>query len=139
MRVWSATEETRAYCVVLVRAGCFRRRVDGVESLLDPTAAYFEQPQEEHQVLHPGDGGDVCTGIRIEDVVLASIAGGEPRVPSGLVYTSPALDLQHRLLVSLCRRSGDPFRITEQAVSLVAGLLERIEPARVSSGRLKDF
>src|SRR5439155_18915851 len=95
---WSAPEESSSYAIVFVRRGCFRRRADGVESLLDPATAYFERPGEEHRVSHPADGGDVCTQLTLPE---ALIEDGPPLEPC---FTRPDVDLAHRLLL---RAAGD--------------------------------
>ena len=41
---WTGLEPTMDYSIVFVRRGCFRRRVDGVESFLDPVSIYLERP-----------------------------------------------------------------------------------------------
>jgi hypothetical protein len=70
---WSPPEQTVAYTIVFVRRGCFRRLVNGVESVLDPATAYLERPGEEQQVAHPSDGGDTCTQIALPDDFVASL------------------------------------------------------------------
>ena len=51
---------------MLVRSGCFRRRVDGRDSVLDPAVLYVQAPGEEQQVALPRAGGDACTVVRVE-------------------------------------------------------------------------
>src|SRR5215218_856705 len=41
---WSQQEPVTSFSVVLVRCGLFRRRVDGVASVADPTAGYLQRP-----------------------------------------------------------------------------------------------
>jgi AraC-like DNA-binding protein len=132
---WCAPEETRGYGVVLVRSGCFRRRTDGKEALLDPAAAYFERPGEEQQVAHPHDGGDSCTGIALGPDLVAELLGGDPTPPSGPVFTTPRTDLAHRRLLACVSRGDDGFETAEQAIALVAAILETADERRVSSGR----
>src|SRR5438132_1405920 len=57
---WSPSEASDGHAVVFVRRGCFRRRVNGAEALLDPAVIYFENPGDEQEVAHPCDGGDAC-------------------------------------------------------------------------------
>jgi hypothetical protein len=53
-RAASAEPETgNAYALVIVRRGCFRRRLNGLEALLDPTCAYVQRPGEEQIFSHP--------------------------------------------------------------------------------------
>jgi AraC-like DNA-binding protein len=131
---WSPPEPSGSHTVVFVRRGCFRRRVDGVEALLDPAVVYFEQPGQEQQVAHPHDGGDACTVVVLAPGTVAQIWGGDPELPTGPLFSDPALDLQHRQLVA-GSSSTDAFELAERAVALVAGVLERAHPARVAAGR----
>jgi AraC-like DNA-binding protein len=132
---WSGPEASSANALVFVRRGCFRRRAAGSEELVDPAVVYFERPGEEQEVAHPVDGGDVCTAVGLPDDVLASVAGGDPLLPSGSVFSSAELDWAHRIMVSRCRRSPDGFETTERVVVLVASVLERAGWPGVKSGR----
>ena len=131
---WSPPEPSAGHSVVFVRRGCFRRRVDGVEALLDPAVVYFETPAEEQQVAHPNDGGDACTALALAPETAAGLWGGEPELPSEPLYSDAELDLRHRQLVGAAR-SVDPFELAERAIMLVAAVLERAHPARVAAGR----
>jgi AraC-like DNA-binding protein len=132
---WSAPEESTAFAVVLARRGCFRRRVRRVESVVDPTVAYFVRPGEEQQIEHPSDGGDACTAIGLAPELLATLWGGDPRLPVTPVFTTARLDLEHRLLVTAASRGTDETDVSERVLSLVAGLLGRADQRRVESGR----
>jgi AraC-like DNA-binding protein len=120
---WSTPELTSSYTIVFVRRGCFRRRVNGVESVLDPATAYFERPGEEQQVAHPSDGGDTCTQIALPDEFLSSLSVDpitlRPR------FTPPDVDLWHRLLLCAVR---DELEFAEQVVSLAAEVLVGPDP-----------
>jgi AraC-like DNA-binding protein len=131
---WSPPEEAKANTLVLVREGSFRRQVRGVEALLDPAAAYFTRPGEEQRFEHNRPHGDVCTVVQIGDDLLAGIWGGEPRLPEGPLFTRPQIDLAHRRLLAAARLT-DQHEATEQALSLVAALLDNTDPARVAAGR----
>jgi hypothetical protein len=50
---WSADEYGSSFALVFVRRGCFFRRANGVESLVDSSVVYFERPGDEYQVAHP--------------------------------------------------------------------------------------
>jgi AraC-like DNA-binding protein len=132
---WSSAESTEGYGVVFVRSGCFRRRVSGIDAFLDAAVAYFERPGDEQQVEHPSDGGDTCTGIELAPELLASIAGGDLGLPTRLVFTAPALDLTHRMLLAHVRRGGDAFEASERALELVAATVEAVDAERVAAGR----
>ena len=70
---WTTPEPTTSHSIVFVRRGCFRRRVDGAESFLDPVSIYFERPGQEQQIAHPTDGGDECTQIVLSRPVIESV------------------------------------------------------------------
>jgi AraC-like DNA-binding protein len=118
---WSAGEPCDDFALVLVRSGCFRRRVDGRDSVLDPAALYVQAPGEEQQFAHPHAGGDTCTVLRVGGELPA---GGEP------LYSPPSLDLEHRLLLAALRR--DEFEASERAFRLVESVLGRSRRARVN-------
>ena len=128
---WSAPERSSRYGIVFVRNGCFHRRLNGVESFVDPTVVYFERPEDEQQIAHPA-GGDSCSALYLSEELLALLLGGEPALPEEPVATDAATDLSHRVLLSAVARDGDAG---EAAVSLAAGVLERSAPERVESGR----
>ena len=131
---WSPPEPSSGHAVVFVRRGCFRRRVDGTEALLDPAVVYFENPGDEQQVAHPCDGGDACTVVRLSPDVAAEICGGDPALPEQPLFTDSRLDLEQRELVA-CSSQVDAFELTERALLLVADVLERAHPACVGGGR----
>jgi AraC-like DNA-binding protein len=128
-------EQADGHRVVFVRRGCFLRSADGVQTLLDPTVAYCMNPGEEQRYDHPYDGGDDCTSLTVHPDLLASLWGGEPTLPAGPLPTSPAIDLEHRLLLSAARRDADQHELLERAIVLVARTLEQAEPDRVASSR----
>jgi AraC-like DNA-binding protein len=125
---WSAPERVTRYGVVFVRRGCFQRRVNGVDSFVDPAVVYFERPGDEQQIAHPC-GGDSCTVLYLSEASLASIWGGEPDLPAEPLPSEPATDLQQRLLLAA---NGD---VAEAAVELASAVLERAAPERVTAGR----
>jgi AraC-like DNA-binding protein len=130
-RGWSSPERASQYGIVFVRQGCFHRRVNGRESFVDPTVVYFERPDDEQQIAHPG-AGDACTALYLSDVLLASVWGGELGVPDDAVATGAATDLQHRLL--LLGRS-DECAVGDAVVALAADVLGQAAPKRVAAGR----
>ncbi|HEX2070286.1 MAG TPA: helix-turn-helix transcriptional regulator [Thermoleophilaceae bacterium] len=129
------TEQASNLALVLVRRGCFVRSVDGVESALDPTVGYCMSPGEEQRFDHPLDGGDDCTTLVLGDGLVASLWGGEPRLPSGPFPVSPRIDLEHRLLLAAVRGEREPHDLVERAIALTARALEQTDPSRVASGR----
>lgn len=125
-------EHAGGHSVVFVRRGCFVRRADGVESVLDPTVAYCMRPGEEQRFDHPHDHGDECTSIALEPELAAALWGGEPDLPAGPLPVAPGLDVEHRLLLGAARRGED---VAERALELAARALEAADPRRVASGR----
>jgi AraC-like DNA-binding protein len=131
-----SVEYASGHAIVFVRRGWFVRAADGTESLLDPTLLYCINPGQEQRYDHPHDDGDDCTMVMLEPGLAASIFGGEPALPSTPVPTCPQTDLDHRMLLAASRRiSQDRDELLEQAITLVADVLEQAEPPRVASGR----
>jgi AraC-like DNA-binding protein len=112
---WSPPEEAVSYTIVFVRRGSFRRRVAGVESVLDPTTAYFERPGDEQQVAHPADGGDACTQLTLPPDYVEEGPPPEPR------FTRPHVDLAQRLLL----RSADETEFVDLAIAIADQVLDR--------------
>ncbi|HKR98743.1 MAG TPA: helix-turn-helix domain-containing protein [Candidatus Dormibacteraeota bacterium] len=134
---WSAAEQSTSFGVVLVRAGLFRRRVDGVESIVDPTVAYFERPHQEQQVSHPTDGGDRCTAVALTPDAITRLLAEREQLLAGIVHVDAAVDLEHRLLITACRRRAAPWVITERVVRLLLGVLDAAAPERRRARRTK--
>lgn len=130
-----ANELTSGHTIVFIRRGCFVRSADGKESLLDPTVAYCMNAGEEQRYDHPHDGGDDCTSLVLHPDLIASLWGGEQRLPSKPLHTSPEIDLEHRLLLSTGRSGSDPHELVERTLVLAAGALEQSDPLPVAHGR----
>jgi AraC-like DNA-binding protein len=128
-------EPTSWYSLVFVRRGCFVRSADGVESLLDPTMAYFTSPGHEERFDHPHEHGDDCTALTMSDELVVSLCGGDLSMPDSAVPTAPEIDLEHRVLLSEARRHIDPHAVFERAVALAAATLEQVDRPRVVSGQ----
>ena len=92
-------EPSPARAIVFVRRGCFVRSADGIEAVLDPTVAYCTNPGEEQRYDHPQEHGDDCTVIAL-DAASAERLWGDAPLPAGPLYTTPAIDLEHRLLLA---------------------------------------
>jgi AraC-like DNA-binding protein len=131
----SQAEIAGGLALVLVRRGCFVRRVDGVASLLDPTFAYFMNPGEEQRFDHPHGHGDDCTWLGVSEELVVSLCGGASRLPSLPVAVSPRLDLAHRLLLAGARVRADVDGLVERAILVIADALETADSRRVASGR----
>jgi AraC-like DNA-binding protein len=121
--------------LVFVRRGYFLRSADGVESLVDPTLAYWTNPGDEQRIDHPHSHGDDCTVVSLDAELVASLWGGEAMLPPGPLPVSPDVDLGHRLLLSAGLRGADPAELEERAIALAATSLEQADARRVASGR----
>jgi AraC-like DNA-binding protein len=132
---WSEVEQATSYALVLPRSGCFDRRADGTEMLVDAGVAYFRAPGEEQQVAHPTDGGDRCTTIGFKPAFLASLWGGDPGGLPDLVFSTPRLDLAHRQLLACLRAAASAPDVEELVGNFVAAALAQHDPRRVDSGR----
>src|SRR4051794_6910938 len=130
-----AIELRNAHALVFVRRGCFVRAADGGERLLDPTVAYATMPGQEERIDHPREGGDDCTSLALAPELVAGLWGGDPALPTSPLPTSPAVDLEHRLVLAAARRGADRHELTERALGLAAAALERHDADRVASGR----
>jgi AraC-like DNA-binding protein len=130
-----AGELAGGHGVVFVRRGCFVRSADGVEALLDPTVAYCVNPGEEQRYDHPHADGDDCTAVHMHADLVASLWGGDAALPTSPLPISPALDLEHRLLLADARRGADPHDVVERSIALAATALECADARRVAAGR----
>jgi AraC-like DNA-binding protein len=128
-RSWSLLERSSGFGLVFIRKGAFVRRSNGIEAVMDPAVAYFERAGQEQQVAHIPGKGDHCTSLSFPASFLASMWGGNVDVPEGPVFIGPDTMLSHRLLLV---GSVEPI---EQMVHVVASVIARIEPARLTSGR----
>jgi AraC-like DNA-binding protein len=126
---------TGRHALVLVRRGCFARHADGAAVTLDPTLAYFMNPGEEQRYDHPDGSGDDCTAIFFDPALIASVWGGDPKLPASAARVSPALDVEHRALLAAARAGQDPVATADRALELAAALLELVDAGRVASGR----
>src|SRR5262249_3539978 len=99
---WSSTEPGARYGVVFVRSGCFRRRSDGVESVVDPTSFYFEVPGRGSSILHLDGGGDRCTVLELSPRLVEPFV--TTTLPAGALHSSTFVDLEHRRLLALAHR-----------------------------------
>lgn len=123
--------------LVLVRRGCFVRRIPAGQALLDATLAYAMNPGEDQCFDHPHAHGDDCTVLSLSPALLASLWGGEPVLPTEPIPVDPQLDLAHRALLARAAHRTDKQTtddLYEQAVELGARLLETADVRRVASG-----
>jgi AraC-like DNA-binding protein len=129
------TDEAEGHAIVFVRRGCFVRSADGASNLLDSTQAYCINPGQEQRYDHPQVHGDDCTSVRLDPRLLAAVWGGDPSLPSDPVSSSPRVDLEHRLVLAAAHRGETADALHERTLSLVAAMLDQVDPARVASGR----
>jgi AraC-like DNA-binding protein len=110
-----------SYQVVLVRAGMFRVRIDGVVSEVDRAVCYLGVPGVHEEFAHPA-GGEVSTVLTLTPRLWHSMAGDSP-VVRPQAYTTARIELAHRRLVAA---QADPgYALTEELLELLAGMLSR--------------
>jgi hypothetical protein len=119
----------------MTRSGCFERRVNGTEMLVDAGVAYFRAPGEEQQVAHPTDCGDRCTTIGFKPSFLASLWGGDSDGLPRAVFSTPRFDLAHRQLLACCKAGAPASEVEELIGNFTAAALVQHDPRRVDSGR----
>ncbi len=129
-----AVEHRASAAIVFVRRGCFVRSGGGVTALLEPSVAFCVNAGEEQRYDHPHQGGDDCTAVGLDATTVAALCGGDERLPSGTLPTSPSVDLDHRLLLAAAHRGAPAEELTERAISLAADALEVAVPERLTSG-----
>ncbi len=133
---WSADEPVTRFGVVFPRAGVFRRRVDGVESVIDPVSGYVQRPDSEQRIAHP-TGGDRCTSISMPASALVSLVGDD-RLPGGradlALAIDPSVDLHHRELVARARRGAETDELAERAMAMLGGVLTSLAPNAIGAG-----
>jgi AraC-like DNA-binding protein len=124
-RSTSADPETgNAYALVIVRRGCFRRRANGLEALLDPTCAFVQCPGGEQIFSHPHDGGDVCTMITLAPEIVPDEAV-DPDPAFDRISTANAVEVAHRQLVAACTAGIDASELLDATFALTNRLLQR--------------
>ena len=133
---WSTPEyiNRKEYGLVLVRRGGFTRRVEGIESYVDPTSAYFEPPCTEVAIGHEVDGGDDCTVIALSEEEVVQLTG-DGLVPNKLIFTTPDIDVGHRALIARSRHGIDDFELQERLTVLLGALAEVAQPGKLTTRR----
>jgi AraC-like DNA-binding protein len=139
---WGPTELSHRSAIIFPRRGSFRRRGTHGDDVIEPGVAYFQRAGEEEEFAHPHDGGDRCTSVGVSDDLLASLLGGDPALPAGIVHTTPRDDLVVRTLgvTGACNslRLAQPderTRLEERVVALLANVLAAAVPRRAAAGR----
>lgn len=119
--------------VVLMRHGAYRRRADGIESVVDPNTGCFRRR-----------GGDVCvanftgepeqfTIIELAPCLLGSLFA-VPTLPAGPFPVTPEIDLRHRILLRDAD-AGDDDGVEEDVIRLVGAVVEQCRPDVVRGSR----
>jgi AraC-like DNA-binding protein len=125
VRTESAEPETAStFALVLVRRGCFYRRINGDSPLLDATSAYFQHPDDEQIINHPCDGGDVCTVITFSPEIVPDEAS-EARAGFARIPTLRVVDALHRQLLAACSRAIDDSELLDATFRLADRLLQK--------------
>lgn len=120
--------------LTLVRRGGFTRRVNEVTAYVDPTMAYMNLPGTVQQIGHPVDGGDDCTIIALSETQVVELAG-DGVFPSTLIQTVPAIDVEHRALITRLLHGADCFELQERLAYLIGTLVESAWPGRLTTER----
>jgi hypothetical protein len=135
---WSAGEPVTRFGVVFPRSGVFRRRVNGVESVIDTVSGYVQRPDSEQRIAHP-KGGDRCTSITMSASAFESLVGDD-RLSGGradlAMAIDPSVDLRHRELVARARRGAEADELAERAMAMLGGVLSGLAPVAVRAFRL---
>lgn len=124
---WSDAEVAGFHRLNFVRSGLFRLRLRNWEGMADPSVAYVSGPKDEQRIAHQVGVEDVCTTVVLADELVAELTDGDDVVPAGPVFTSGAVDLAHRVLVTRARSGGDEFELAERVNRLAGELLGQRE------------
>ena len=95
---WKEPHHDTTDAVVLMRCGAYRRRVDGIESVVDPNTGCFRQRGGEVSVANFTGAPEEFTVIELESCVLGSMFA-IPTLPAGPFAVTPEIDLRHRMLL----------------------------------------
>jgi AraC-like DNA-binding protein len=120
-RGWSPEEPVTGPAIVLVRSGIFRRRVNGVDLVVDPMVAYLEHPGTVQQIAHPV-GGDLCTVIVPPPEAFDLLTAAPERLLHHRVVPAD-VDVRHRALLARYRQGADTFELVERTTRLAGRLL----------------
>lgn len=124
---WSDAEVVGLHRLNFVRSGLFRLRLPNWEGVADPSVAYVSGPEDEQRIAHQVGVEDVCTTVVLSHELVAEVTNGERVVRTGPVFTSGAVDLTHRVLVTRARSGDDEFELAERVGRLAGDLLGRRE------------
>ncbi len=132
------TELSMHPAIVLVRAGWLRRRTLGHLSMVNSTQCYVQCEGGADLIEEvSATPGHRSTVISVHEEAVPPVLRARSRLAPTECRTSPAADLQHRLLLASCRRGADETSISALAEALVARLFdELLDAAHAPGGRL---
>ncbi len=122
---WSDDEVVGRLGIVFVRRGHFRRRVRGMEALVDAGSWYLQRPGTVERFYHPGDV-DVCLSISWSEPLYEMLGEPQdawPRTPQ----PTPAEWLPH--LAAIMRQIHEPadaFDASEHILRAVGSATNRL-------------
>lgn len=120
-RGWVDGEPQQHHRVLLVRAGAFLRRLNGVEAFVDNTSVSVVRPGDEMQVAHPMGCGDLFTILE-----LRAADADECGLRTGEYGLGDELDMAHRRMISAARKGIDELELAER----MARILDRLPRER---------
>ena len=126
-RPWTDPVITTGWTLTLVRRGGYRRRVDGVEHIVDTNTGFVRGP-----------GQEVSTATFATDDELTCLELGAPvlhQLPDltpmrGLIEVEPRVALAHRLMLRRLDGTTDALTIEEAVLGFVHQCLWRTHPHR---------
>lgn len=141
-------ERTTEHQVVFPTHGSYGRTVAGVREVLDATRVVYFNPGEWYEVDHPVAGGDRCTVLSLDPVLIESLVSSEsglrdvpgvgPRFARTSRPTEGRLHLaQHRLVTRTRHRGADPIALEQAALHLARAALPAVGPRPVRRHRVR--
>lgn len=124
---WSDAEVAGFHRLNFVRSGLFRLRLRNWEGVADPSVAYVNGPTDEQRIAHQVGVEDICTTVVLSHELVAELTDDGGSAPTGPVFTSGAIDLAHRVLVTRARSGGDEFELAERVNRLAGDLFGQRE------------
>ena len=125
---WCGPHERNSFGIGLVRHGAWQRRINGVETIVDPVTGYCFRPGETIEVAHFNDEVHTGTIIDIDPEQAAQVLAELAHV-SGPFVVSPQIDLAHRMLIAACRSAdSDAVEIEERTLTLIAAVVAQRYP-----------
>jgi len=123
--VWTPVSAISAHQVVLMRAGGFAHRCNGVETFVSTSTALVLRPGDEIQVAHPVGHGDAYLVLQYD----RPLDGG---LRHGAVPVDDRADLCHRRLAAECAAGIDRVDLADRIEGLLRLLAAPGRPEPVS-------